>query len=124
MARPRGQDTARSGERGRRVIAPEEELLEVVRATARYEVTRLECAAEEVRAQVLKKRQERVLLEEADLQRISCYEAHLSRQMYQALHELKALQTRRRGAATPLARVDVQTKNTKQCLQKVYGVFL
>jgi hypothetical protein len=31
------------------------------------------------------------------------------RQMYQALHELEALQKRRGGEATPLARVDVQT---------------
>ena len=70
---------------------------------------RLECAAEEVQAQLLKKRRERVLLEEADLKKVARYEAHLSRQMYQALHELEALQSRRRGAATPLARVDVQT---------------
>ncbi len=34
-------------------------------------------------------------------------EAHLSRQLYQALHELEALQARRRGQAAPLARVDV-----------------
>jgi hypothetical protein len=80
-----------------------------VRAKAHYEVVRLEGEAEEVRARLLKKRTERVLLEEADLQRIGRYEAHLSRQMYQALHELEALQSRRRGAAAPLARVDVQT---------------
>ena len=91
------------------VLGSEEQLLEIVRTEARYEVTRLECAAEEVRAQILKKRRERVLLDQADLQRISRYEAHLSRQMYQALHELEALQSRRRGASTPLARVDVQT---------------
>jgi hypothetical protein len=91
------------------VISPEEQLLERVRTEARYEVVRLEGAAEEVQAQILKKRRERVLLEQADLQRIIRYEAHLSRQMYQALHELEALQSRRRGAATPLARVDVQT---------------
>jgi hypothetical protein len=29
--------------------------------------------------------------------------------MYQALHELEALQTRRGGKAAPLARVDVQS---------------
>jgi hypothetical protein len=91
------------------VESPEEQLLWRVRTEPHYEITRLEGEAEEVRAQVLKKRRERVLLEEADLQRISRYEAHLSRQMYQALHELEALQSRRRGAATPLARVDVQT---------------
>ena len=91
------------------VVSPEEQLLERVRAEARYEIVRLEGEAEEVRAQLLKKRRERVLLDEADLQRISRYEAHLSRQMYQALHELEALQTRREGKAAPLARLDVQT---------------
>ena len=52
---------------------------------------------------------ERVLLDQADLQTVSRYEAHLSRQMYQALHELEALQTRRGGKAAPLARLDVQS---------------
>ena len=91
------------------IVSPEEQLFQSVRAKAHYEVVRLEGEAEEVRARLLKKRTERVLLEEADLQRISRYEAHLSRQMYQALHELEALQTRREGKAAPLARLDVQT---------------
>jgi hypothetical protein len=91
------------------VVSPEEQLFQSVLAKAHYEVVRLEGEAEEVRAQLLKKRRERVLLDEADLQRISRYEAHLSRQMYQALHELEALQTRREGKAAPLARLDVQT---------------
>jgi len=94
---------------GGSVISPEEQLLESIRFEARYEATRLACEAEEVQAQLLKKRRERVLLEESDLKKIGRYEAHLSRQMYQALHELEALQSRRRGVATPLARVDVQT---------------
>jgi hypothetical protein len=91
------------------VIPPEEQLFEIVHTEARYEVLRLEGAAEEVQAQILKKRRERVLLDQADLQTIGRYEAHLSRQMYQALHELEALQTRRGGKAAPLARLDVQT---------------
>jgi hypothetical protein len=49
------------------------------------------------------------LPDQADLQRISRYEAHLSRQMYQALHELEALQRGRGGKAAPLARLDVQS---------------
>ena len=36
------------------------------------------------------------------------YEGHLSRQLYQAKHELEVLQKQRRGEATPLARLDVQ----------------
>ena len=43
----------------------------------------------------------------AETDRLVRYEAHLSRQLYQALHELEAQQARRRGQAAPLARVDV-----------------
>ena len=50
-----------------------------------------------------------MLPDQADLQTVSRYEAHLSRQMYQALHELEALQVRRSGKAAPLARVHVRT---------------
>ena len=35
------------------------------------------------------------------------YEAHLRRMFLKDLHELEALQSRRRGDATPLARVEV-----------------
>ncbi len=47
--------------------------------------------------QLLKERRRRVLPNEDDLKAVSRNEAHLSRQMYQALHELEALQARRRG---------------------------
>jgi hypothetical protein len=43
-----------------------------------------------------------------ELDKIMRYEAHLSRQYYQAKHELEVLQKQRRGEATPLARLDVQ----------------
>jgi hypothetical protein len=43
-----------------------------------------------------------------ELDKIIRYEAHLSRQYYQAKHELEVLQKQRRGEATPLARLDVQ----------------
>ena len=46
--------------------------------------------------------------DEKTLQKIARYEAHLSRQLYQAKHELEALQTKRSGGAAPLARLDVQ----------------
>lgn len=36
------------------------------------------------------------------------WEAHLNRQLYQALHELEALRAARRGQPAPLVRVDVQ----------------
>lgn len=49
----------------------------------------------------------RLLPHDADLQQIIRYEAHLSRQLYHALHELEALQERRRGNAAPLVRVAI-----------------
>ena len=51
---------------------------------------------------------ERLLPDEKTLQKIARYEAHLSRQLYQAKYELEALQTKRTGGAAPLARLDVQ----------------
>jgi len=38
---------------------------------------------------------------------ITRYEAHLHRQYIQSLHELEALQARRRGERVPLARLDI-----------------
>jgi len=43
----------------------------------------------------------------AELQLLMRYEAHLSRLLFQTLHEHEARQARRRGEATPLARVDI-----------------
>jgi len=50
----------------------------------------------------------RLLPSPFDLDKIIRYEAHLSRQLYQALHELEAMRAQRRGLETPLVRVDVQ----------------
>jgi hypothetical protein len=44
---------------------------------------------------------------EKTLAPISRYEAHLNRQLYQALHELEARKDRRSGQPAPLARVQV-----------------
>lgn len=46
-------------------------------------------------------------LPEHDLDKMLRYEAHLNRQLYQALHELEARRDRREGKAAPLARLDV-----------------
>lgn len=48
-----------------------------------------------------------LLPDDRALDTIMRYEAHLSRLLKHALHELEALQDRRRGNATPLARVDI-----------------
>jgi hypothetical protein len=91
------------------VISPEEALMERLHTAARYDALEKEAKAEKVKEELLAERWDRILPGEADLQKISRYEAHLSRQMYQALHELEALQALRGGKAAPLARVDVQT---------------
>ena len=41
------------------------------------------------------------------LEKVARYEAHLSRGLYKAMHELEALQARRLGGSAPLARLDV-----------------
>jgi hypothetical protein len=51
---------------------------------------------------------ERLLPDEKTLEKVARYEAHLSRQLYKALHELEALQAKRAGGTAPLARLDVQ----------------
>ena len=49
----------------------------------------------------------RLLPSPFDIDKIIRYEAHLSRQLYQALHELEAMRAERRGQAARLVRVDV-----------------
>ena len=48
-----------------------------------------------------------LVLEPPDLDNIMRYEAHLHRQCLQTLHELEAMQARRRGEQTHLARLDI-----------------
>jgi hypothetical protein len=88
------------------VIEPGEEVMEALHGATRHDAAMKATKAE---AELLVERRDRILSDQADLKKIARYEAHLSRQMYQALHELQALQVRRVGNAVPLARVDVQT---------------
>jgi hypothetical protein len=90
-------------------VSSQEQLMENLHAEARYDLAIKEAKAEKVQAQLLAARRCRILPGEDELQKIGRYEAHLSRQMYQALHELEALQKHRSGREAPLARVDVQT---------------
>jgi hypothetical protein len=85
-----------------------EELLEVAKEEARRKAIRAKSRADEVEWGLRDMSRERLLPDENTLEKITRYEAHLSRQLYQALHELEALQTKRSGGATPLARLDVQ----------------
>jgi hypothetical protein len=84
-----------------------EELLEVATDSARRVVIRKEQASEQVERDLGRMARERLLPEEKTLEKVSRYEAHLSRLMFKALHELEALQVSRSGGAAPLARLDV-----------------
>jgi hypothetical protein len=84
-----------------------EELMDGAREKARLDVISTKSAAERVEKQLQNMRRERLLPDEKTLGKVSRYEAHLSRLMFKALHELEALQVRRSGGAAPLARLDV-----------------
>ncbi len=84
-----------------------EELMDGAREKARLDVISAKSAAERVEEQLQNMRRERLLPDEKTLEKVSRYEAHLSRLMFKALHELEALQVRRSGGAAPLARLDV-----------------
>jgi hypothetical protein len=84
-----------------------EELLEVATDAARRSIIGQEQAAEQVERDLERMSRERLLPDEKILEKVARYEAHLSRGLYKALHELEALQTKRTGGAAPLARLDV-----------------
>jgi hypothetical protein len=50
----------------------------------------------------------RLLPHPLEIDKIIRYEAHLSRQLFQALHELESMRAARRGQPAPLLRVDLQ----------------
>jgi hypothetical protein len=83
------------------------ELLEAATGGARRDIISKERAAERVKQDLQKISRERLLPDDKTLEKVARYEAHLSRGLYKALHELEALQTRRLGGSAPLARLDV-----------------
>ncbi len=86
-----------------------DELLESAAVSARLDASSAKVKAEEVEGEIVVMSRERILPDEKTLEKISRYEAHLSRQLYQALHELENLQKHRTtGDGVPLARLDVQ----------------
>ena len=88
---------------------PLESLLEKLHTVAFSNLKTKERQARNVERQILGKRRARILPSAGDIGKIGRYEAHLSRELYRALHELEALQERRGGGKAPLARLDVQT---------------
>jgi hypothetical protein len=85
-----------------------EALLEKLYTVASQEANVTKEQAQRVQQQIVKQRRSKILPSADDLQKIGRYESHLSKEMYRALHELEALQERRRGGKSPLARLDVQ----------------
>ena len=85
-----------------------EELLEVVTAGASRSLIDAKKVADRVEKDLERMSRERLLPDERTVEKVARYEAHLSRGLYKALHELEALQTRRLGGSAPLARLDVQ----------------
>jgi hypothetical protein len=85
----------------------EEGMIEAATERARLEIISAKSAAERVEQDLARMSQERLLPDEKTLEKVARYEAHLSRGLYKALHELEALQVRRTGGAAPLARLDV-----------------
>jgi hypothetical protein len=84
-----------------------EELLEAAIRSARWKAERSKLEAEKVERDLRNMARERLLPDEKTLEKVSRYEAHLSRLLFKVLHELEALQVRRSGGAAPLARLDV-----------------
>jgi hypothetical protein len=84
-----------------------EELLKAATDGARRDVIGKEQAAKRVKQDLEKMSRERLLPDDKTLEKVARYEAHLSRGLYKAMHELEALQTRRLGGSSPLARLDV-----------------
>jgi DNA-binding PucR family transcriptional regulator len=85
----------------------EEELIEAATERARLDMISAKASAERVAKDLVRMSRERLLPDEKILEKVSRYEAHLSRLFHKALHELEALQIRRAGGAAPLARLDV-----------------
>jgi hypothetical protein len=84
-----------------------EAVLEAAMRSAEWKVKKAKQTAEEVERDLERMSRERLLPDEKVLEKVARYEAHLSRGLYKALHELEALQVRRSGGSVPLARLDV-----------------
>jgi hypothetical protein len=84
-----------------------EALLEAAIRSAQWKAERSKLETEKVERDLRNMARERLLPDEKILEKVARYEAHLSRGLYKALHELEALQVRRTGGAAPLARLDV-----------------
>lgn len=92
-----------------------EELLERATYEAGCEARGSAYRLEETEREIDRRSRERLLPDTPELEKIARYEAHLSKQLYAALHELEALQKRRlTGEETPLARLEVNASHNER----------
>jgi hypothetical protein len=84
-----------------------EAVLEAAMRSAEWKAKKAKQNAEEVERDLARMGRERLLPDGQTLEKVARYEAHLSRLMFKALHELEALQVRKSGGVAPLARLDV-----------------
>ncbi len=85
-----------------------EDLLKLVTDAASRKVIREKQAADQIEEGLKNISRERLLPDDKTLEKVSRYEAHLSRLFFKTLHELEALQKQRSGVEVPLARLDVE----------------
>jgi hypothetical protein len=85
-----------------------EDVLEAATRNAQWKAKTARQEADKAERDLQRMSRERLLPDEKTLEKVARYEAHLSRQLYKALHELEALQAKRAGGTAPLARLDVQ----------------
>ena len=83
------------------------ELVEAATEKARLDVIGAKHAAERLEQDLARMSRERLLPRVEILEKVARYEAHLTRGLYKAMHELEALQAKRQGGSAPLARLDV-----------------
>lgn len=88
------------------------DLLEHATDQAKQEVERSRSQADELSRKLEQMSRERLLPEDDVINKVTRYEAHLHRQLIQTMHELEAMQARRGGMETPLARLDLSGDNS------------
>jgi hypothetical protein len=84
------------------------ELLTWAIETAKAQVIERDEELAYITGELNRMRRERHLPDRSAMQHITRYESSLNRKLYQALHELEALQAKRNGSATPLTRLEIQ----------------
>jgi hypothetical protein len=98
---------AEAGLQGDEVYTAYESLMEKLCTVVGADLEKALESVQQLDRKIVAKRRQKLMLNEDQMQKLARYEAHLSREMYKALHELEAIQKRRAGEPTPLARVDI-----------------